>query len=133
MRSVLEFSAVVYHSLLNITQTELLEKVQRRALKTIYGYDKNYDQLLQEAGIERLQKRREDALLRFAQKTSKNPKYASWFPLKQATRQTRHTTPYLEEFARGNRLYNSPLFAMRRALNGSPENEEMCLVGMFGE
>ena len=121
MRSVIEFSAIVYHSQLNKFQTELLEKVQKRTLRTIFGFEKTYEELLKEAGIETLEARRQSALLKFAQKSLKNPKYSSWFPLKDNERQTRHTTPYEEEYARGNRLYNSPIFAMRRLLNGEQD------------
>ena len=88
------------------------EKIKKRALPTIYGYDLTYQQLLEISGLPRLEERREKAFARFAEKTSKNPKYSpSWFPLRNNNRTTRSNNPYLEEIAVGNRLYKSPLFA----------------------
>ena len=101
----------------------LLEKVQKRSLRLIYGYEKDYDSLLTESGLENLEWRREVLVNKFRRKTLKNPKYSSWFPLKPEVRQTRVSNKYLEEFALGSRLYNSPLFAMHRSLNG-PNNDE---------
>ena len=64
----------------------------------------------------------------------KNPKYAKkWFPKKDIQRVNRHTTPFVEELAKGNRLYNSPVFAMRRILNGNQTSSEIDLTGIFNE
>ena len=46
MRSVLEYSSVVYHSQLSKYQTNLPERVQSRALRAIYSYEKDYTTLL---------------------------------------------------------------------------------------
>ena len=37
IRSVADFACVVYHSMLSQKQADALEKIQRRALKTIFG------------------------------------------------------------------------------------------------
>ena len=57
MRSVLEFSSNVYHSQLTKFLSNPLEKMQKRLLKLIYGYDKSYEELLAEAGLEKLEER----------------------------------------------------------------------------
>ena len=132
MRSVLEFSSNVYHSQLNRQISNLLEKMQKRVLRLIYGYEKSYIDLLQESQLESLEQRREKNLIKFAQKTLKNPKYGPhWFPERELIRRNRNTTPYLEETATGNRLYKSPVYAMRRILNGNHINEEIDLSGLF--
>lgn len=41
-RSILEYSSVVYHSQLNIGQSNELEHIQKRCLHAIYGYDYQY-------------------------------------------------------------------------------------------
>ena len=117
IRSVLEYSSVVYHSQVNQYQVNLLERVQKRCLRAIYGYSLNYVQLLQISGLETLKNRRQNAFEKFALKTCKNPRYSTWFPLRVTIRETRQNRPYLEQFANSQRLYRSPMFAIRRFLN----------------
>ena len=76
--------------------------------------------------------RRENAVLKFAQKTLKNPRYADrWFPKRDIVQHTRANNPYIEEQAKGSRLYNSPLFSMRRLMNGSESDNVVDLSGIF--
>ena len=103
IRSVLEYSSVVYHSQINQYQVNLLERVQKRCLRAIFGYELDYPQLLKLSGLETLQDRRQTAFEKFAQKTSKNPRY--WFPLRVTLRETRQNRPYLEQFANSQHLY----------------------------
>ena len=134
MRSVLEYSSSVYHSQLTKFQENLLEKMQKRVLRLIYGYDLSYQQLLNVSSLESLTSRRESNLKKFAEKTQKNTKYTeSWFPPNQSVRHNRFTNPYLEETTTGNRLYKSPIFAMRRLLNGNHINEDIDLTGLFND
>ena len=65
-RSTLEYSSNVYHSMLNIGQSNELEKVQKRCLRAIYGYDKQYLDLLQLSGLETLKDRRIKSFEKFA-------------------------------------------------------------------
>ena len=54
----------------------------------------------------------------FAKKTVKNPRFGHWFPAAQNTgHNTRTNKTYLEERARTERYYNSPVFYMRQCLN----------------
>ena len=101
----------------------------------IYGYEKTYADLLSESGLERLEERRKNNLIRFAENTLKNPKYSDrWFPKRELVRLNRNTAPYLEETAGGNRLYNSPLFTMRRHLNGNfIQHQDIDFSGIFNE
>ena len=127
-RSLLEYSANVFHSQLNISQSKQLENIQKRCLKAIYGYDLKYSELLRISGLNTLQDRRIESFRKFTIKTSKNPKYSHWFPKREVQRPTRLYEPYQEETAVGStsRLHNSPIFAMRRIMNDSdntpPEN-----------
>ena len=132
-RSILEYSSNVYHSQINVGQSNELEGIQKQSLKVIYGFDLNYEELLEKSGLPMLKERRAKAFERFAFKTAKNEKYSHWFPLKDNIRQTRSTAVYKEEKAVGNRLFNSPIFAMRRILNNSSSNysDQVDLTGIF--
>ena len=123
VRSVIEYSSVTYHSMLNKKQENDLEMLQKKCLRCIYGYDKTYDKLLTESELEPLKTRREKAFLKFAKKSANNPIYAHWFKLNQNQTSQRCPKTYEERFARTSRLYNSPLFSMRRVLNNTPNDD----------
>ena len=68
--------------------------------------------------------RREELTDKFALKMSKNPRYSDLFPLRpQQQLRVRNPKPYLELKANTARLYNSPLFYMRRRLNALAQRE----------
>ena len=73
-------------------------------------------EMLECSGLKTLEERREEALLKFAKKAVEGP-YKDWFPVRDSGRALRTGRKYVEEYARCDRLYNSPIFAMRRALN----------------
>lgn len=85
------------------------------------------------AQLPTLKERRIKAFERFTFKTAKNEKYKHWFPLKENIRGTRTPDVYKEEQAAGKRLYNSPIFAMRRLLNGTSvlKIEQIDMTGIF--
>ena len=86
------------------------------------------------SSAERLETRREKNMKRFAEKTLKNPRYADkWFPKRDLVHTNRDSNIYTEEFAAGNRLYNSPLFAMRRLLNGNTAEIPEDFTGLFND
>ena len=89
----------------------------------MYGYDKSYGALLKLAGLETLKTRRERHFKKFAEKASENENYKHLFPKNNCTVRTRHAKVFKEEFARSDRLYNSPVFAMRRVLNNTPSHD----------
>ena len=124
-------SSVVYHSQLNKYQVNLLENIQKRTLRAIYGYELSYAKLLNKSELSTLEERRVKAFERFTTKTLKNKKYESWLPLKENIRTNRTTSTFKEEFAAGNRLYNSPVYTMRRLLNRSESISQIDLTGMF--
>ena len=89
----------------------------------MYGYRKSYEELLQESGLQKLSVRRQEAVRKFAQKTSENSFYSYMFPKTDSARDLRSTKTFVEKFARSNRLYNSPLYYMRRLLNNTADSE----------
>ena len=112
-----DYCSNVYHSSLTLSQTVVLERLQAKALRAIYGYEPSYRQLMEKAQLPTLRSRRESRELSFAQKCASSNRFAHWFPLHRAIRETREPLAYQESFARCVRCYNSPLYSMRRRLN----------------
>ena len=118
IRPIIEYSVQVYHHLLNKTQKDFVESMQMNSFKTIYGFKTSYSDALEKSGLERLSVRAAGLSEAFATKTSANPSYSDWFPLKaDQGYPLRRPLIYEEEFAAENRLFNSPLYRMRRLLN----------------
>ena len=116
---VLDYTCVVYHSMLSITQENGLESLQKLALKIVYGVTGvSYDELLRRSGLCTLKERRMKLLDKFILKAVNHPTYGAWFPTKHFVHYNmRREKIYEETFARTKRLYNSPIFYMRRRLN----------------
>ena len=71
------------------------------------------------AEVKTLRQRRIDACDKFANACQKSERFSEWFPLRPVGRSgVRRGEVFKEEFARCNRLRDSPLFFMRRRLNG---------------
>ena len=118
VRSALEYASPIYHSLLTKAQEEELERMQRQSLKVIYGFTKSYANALKDSGVKTMKERRDEAFKTFAKKTSEHPDHAGWFPtIQDRPYKLRKEPKYIEEHAATDRLYRSPLFAMRRYLN----------------
>ena len=112
-----DYCSVVYHSSLTLAQSDQLERLQAQALKSIYGYELSYRALLQITGLKTLKGRREARCEKFAVKAAANPRYAAWFPRQIPGRVLRERPPYQQLQAKTTRLFNSPLFDLRRRLN----------------
>ena len=112
-----DYCSTVFHSSLTLSQTIVLERLQAKALKAIFGYESSYRQLMEKADLTTLRARREERELSFAQKTLSSGRFTKWFPPHDRTRDTRDQPFFKELFARCTRCYNSPVFSMRRRLN----------------
>ena len=126
IRPVAEYATPAFHSMIPGYLAAALERQQTQALKNIFGPDLSAREMRKRAGIETLQKRRERATLKFAEKAVKSPRFGRWFPLR-STRATRSTRPYLEIVSRTDRNKNSPVNYMRRALNNARQ-EALSLI-----
>ena len=114
-----DYCSNVYNSSLTLSQSVVLERLQAKALKAIYGYESSYSTLVEKSGLTTLRARREQRELAFARKCASSIRFAHWFPERLGVRETRGTATYEEKFARTHRCYNSPLYSMRRKLNCS--------------
>ena len=83
VRSILEQSAVVWHSGLSKKNRKDLERVQKTGLKIILGNKfTTYKNGLKMLNLDTLDERRRKMCLKFAQNCLKNEKVKSMFPLK---------------------------------------------------
>ena len=123
IRSIIEYSSVTFGPMMPKYEKNRMENIQKKCLRIIYGYGLDYKELLEISELETLEKRREKALLKFAQKASANPQFIHWFPRNTNRSSQRISKEFEEKFAKSDRLYNSPLYAMRRALNNTPKTE----------
>ena len=84
IRSVLEQSAVVWHSSLTQKNRDDLKRVQKVAVKIIAGTKSlPYNEALKILKLETLNKRRTNLCLRFAKNCLKNGKMKDLFPVKK--------------------------------------------------
>ena len=119
IRSIVEQNCQVWHYSLTEEEVTSIERVQKVACKLIlkqqYGH---YRDALEELNLETLAARREKLCLTFAKRTLKHPKVASMFPLNhQSQYSTRKHEKYLVQPAKTDRLKNSSIPQLQRALN----------------
>ena len=125
IRSILEYSSVTFGPMLPAYLSNMLENVQKRCLRSIYGQKLSYQELLDLSGLDSLEQRRARAITKFAQKSANNPQFQHWFPKTSNRSSLRVGKPYQEEFTRTDRLYYSPIYTMRRRLNESPDEHRL--------
>ena len=121
VRSAVEYSSVVYHSMMTKTLSASLERVQRHALRIIYGWDQDIRTVMEVKGIQTLEERRQEAVLNFALKNEEKERYGKrWFrPNNNMQRNVRPSTgtKYIMPFCRTERALGNPVTNMTRALN----------------
>lgn len=119
VRPVLEVNGVVFHSMLGKGQAEDLEKLQRMVIRLCFGSQRHTDNIREEHDIETLQERRKSASRKFVEKTLRNPRFADrWFKRRpDVETNLRNRRPIVEEKAKTERFFNSPLLAMQRIAN----------------
>ena len=97
IRSSIEYAVPAYGSLLTVTQSHELEKLQKCALKTIFGWKELYENLLLNAGLITLQERGKEILTKFARKTAANERFSEWFPKRDAALVKSEDTKYTKK------------------------------------
>ena len=118
IRSVLESSAVVWHSSLTQGQEKELERVQKVALRIILKSQyENYENALLVCSLLTLKDRRKALCLSFAKKCIKSTKNKDMFPLNLTSYDTRNSEKYFVTKAKKSRLANSAIPYMQRLLN----------------
>ena len=113
-----DYCAPAYHSMTTDEQDQEIERAQTGALRCIFGAGISGRKMRQKANMKTLRDRRVDLCDTFAKKCVANHRFQHWFPLTQGRRSARNKEIYQELPAKSDRLKNSPLFFMRRRLNG---------------
>ena len=118
---ILDYCLVIYHFLLTNEQDQAIERLQAGALRCIFGYSTSYARMRELVEVSTPRQQRIEALDKFAKKCLSVPRFAEWFPYRRTSRTgNRGGEVFLKEKARCNRLRDSPIFYMRRHLNGKP-------------
>ena len=120
VRSILEQSAVVWHSSLSSKNRRDLERVQKAAVRVILQEKyTNYKQGLKYLRMDTQEKRREMLCLKFAKKCTTNEKVSHFFPTKKSHHKMkkRKTQKYVKNKARTKRYQNSAIPYMQKLLN----------------
>ena len=115
---IADYCAPAYHSMTTDIHDQQLEAAQVGALRAIFGYGLSARKLREAAGVQTLRARRIEQTDKFASKAANTPRFSHWFPKTTGRRSARNTKVYEERYAKCDRLKNSPLFYMRRRLNG---------------
>ena len=93
IRPIIEYASVVYGPLLNGQLEEKVERLQKTALRLIFG-KKTYARLLEDSKLENFSTRRTNALKKFAEKNIQNSRFSdSWFPLNKIGSCLLYTSP----------------------------------------
>lgn len=120
VRSLIEQSAVVWHSSLSEDEITSIERVQKTAVKIILGNEyKSYKDGLVKLNLVTLKERRDELCLNFAKKCVRNPKTRDMFHknTKDHEMNLRHTEQFKVQFANNERLRKSPIIFMQNLLN----------------
>ena len=105
--------------LLTDEQDQAIEYLQAGELWCIFGYSSSYARMRVLAEVSTLSQRQIAASDTFAKKCLGMSRFAKWFPPRPVTRRAmRGGKAFMEEHARCNWLLNTPMFFMRRRLNG---------------
>ena len=86
VRPVAEYCSSVFYSMMTVSDSLEIERIQMQALKGIFGWKLSYRELLLVSGVDRLDERRETAFLELAKKLSESPRFSHWFPRRPVRR-----------------------------------------------
>ena len=116
-----EFVSPVFHNSLTKEQSAKIELVQKKALAVILGKDyESYESAMSRLNLERLDTRRTQLCLTFAQKCAKSTRHGLMFPKNTSIRtNTRHPKQYQEHSCNTSRYHHSSIPYMARLLNSN--------------
>jgi len=121
LRPVLEYAAVVWHPSITSKQSNDIERIQKRACKTILGFNyTSYNDAVTSCNLNYLDSRREELSLKFAKDLSSNVRTKHLIPptrLEMHGRNLRNSSAISQIKVRTSRFYNSPVPYFIRLLN----------------
>ena len=119
IRPLLEYCAPVFHASLTAQQAQQLERVQKRALKIIAGYDKSYREILLQLNLDTLADRRQMLCLRLGKQMLNSNAHRDLLPELRGSisgKETRSRNT-LETFCCGARLRRSTIPLITSLIN----------------
>ena len=119
IRPLIEYCTPVFHAGLTARQASQIEKVQKRALKLIGGFDKSYQQLLNEMKLDSLADRREQLCFRLAKQMLGSSNHRDLFPPERrlVSGKTTRRANTLQHFCCNARLRKSSIPHMTSLIN----------------
>ena len=119
IRPLLEYCAPVFHASLTAKQAQQLERIQKRALKIIAGYDTSYQQILSQFNLDTLADRRQMLCLRLGKQLLNSNVHRDLLPKFRGTISGRRTRrrDTLQTFCCGARLRKSSVPLMTSLIN----------------
>ena len=126
IRCKLDQSAVVLNSSLTQKNVKDLERVQKAAVRIIYGKTyESYSNTLKELGMVNLAERRDILCLKFAKKSLKIENFGHLFPInsKRHDMKTRHCDIYKINKGHSKRYLQSAIPSMQRILNRDKQKQ----------
>ena len=132
--SVLDQSAVVWHSSLSQKNTKDLERIQKVAVRIIMGKNfSNYKESLSQLNLKTLSARREEMCLNFAKKCQKNYKVKNMFSkkMKSHAMKKRGQELYKVKLMKTKRYQKSAIPYMVRLLNIDNEKRKKIVNGDY--
>ena len=118
IRSVLESSCPVFHSMITKEQSNDIERLQKILLRIILKDSyKSYEQACKSFAILTLEQRRKQLCLKFALRILENKKFKDFFTLNINSNNVRKQEKFIVPFARTSRYKNSPKVYLTRLLN----------------
>ena len=125
VRSIIEFNACVWFSLITEEEKKDIERVQKIACKILLNKSyTSYSESLRILKLDTLEERRIKLAIKFGEKSLDNPKMANLFKKKSDTHTNfRYREKYDVKFAYCNRTLNSPATAIQRLLNKESQKE----------
>ena len=126
IRCKLDQSAVVWNSSLTQKNVKDLERVQKAAVRIIYGKTyESYSNTLKELGMVNLAERRDILCLKFAKKSLKIENFGHLFPInsKRHDMKTRHCDIYKINKGHSKRYMQSAIPSMQKILNRDKQKQ----------
>ena len=125
IRSVLETSCPVFHSMITKQQSDDIERIQKILLRILLK-DRytSYEGACKFFDILTLEQRRKQLCLKFALRILQNEKFKDFFTLNTNTNNIRKQEKFYVPFARTSRYKNSPKVYLTRLLNEHFKNRD---------
>ena len=130
IRCKLDQSAVVWNSSLTQKNISDLERVQKAAVRIIFGQNyESYSNTLRELGLVSLAERRNILCLKFAKKSLKVENFGHLFPTSSKSHEmkTRHSDIFKINKVFGKRYMQSAIPSMQRILNRDKQKQVQAL------